>query len=64
MLELISYKVMVMVLVLSILNVIRHGWLFFIDFNQEKKIQMPTSTLLLLGLSISFIVTIIFTGLK
>lgn len=49
---------------LSILNVIKHLWVIFIEFRKEepKEILYSKTDILFLGLSISFILTIIFTG--
>jgi hypothetical protein len=55
---------------LSILNVVRHGFFLigsFIKSEDEEKTQkfrLSPTQLLLLGLSIAYILTIIFTGIK
>lgn len=62
-------KVSVLLLMLSILNVIRHS--FFVigsflkaDEENPQKYRLYPRQLLLLGLSIAYILTIIFTGVK
>jgi hypothetical protein len=49
---------------LSALNVIKHIWVILVEFRKEepKEIVYSKSDILFLGLSISFILTIIFTG--
>lgn len=62
-------KVSVMLLMLSIINVIRH--LFFVigsfikaDEENPQKYRLYPRELWLLGLSIAYILTTIFTGIK
>jgi len=62
-------KFFVLLMFLSILNVIRH--VFFLvgsfvksDGEKPEKFRLEPRQLLLLGLSIAYILTIIFTGIK
>lgn len=49
---------------MSILNILYHGLFFTISFYSNEKYRITTLSRILLGLSLSFIVTVIFTGLK
>lgn len=55
-------------LILSILNVTRNGFLISLEWLKEEtqkvKIKMTSLSLLLLGLSIAYIITSIFTGVS
>lgn len=55
-------KLMYMVLFLSILNTIRHGFFFFLKVAYQEKYVISNRSLLLLGLSLSFILMVIFSG--
>lgn len=57
-------KIMFLVLFLSIANVFRHFLLFVINATDGKKYVISNSALFYLGLSISFILTSIFTGIR
>ena len=55
-------KILLFLLVLSILNVLREGFKFWQALRREES-NMTDRRLLFLGLSISYIITIIITGL-
>lgn len=62
-------KISVLILMLSILNFIRHTFFVIGSFiksedDNPQKYRLSTMQLLMLGLSISYILTIIFTGVK
>ncbi len=55
-------KILLFILVFSILNVIRECFKFYLAIKNEEP-NMTDGRLVGLGLSISYIITIIFTGL-
>jgi hypothetical protein len=55
-------KILLFILVFSILNVIREIFKFYLAIKNEEP-NMTNGRLIGLGLSISYIITIIFTGL-
>ena len=55
-------KILLFLLVLSVLNVLREGFKFWQALRAEKP-NMTDRRLLFLGLSLSYIMTIIITGL-
>lgn len=62
-------KILFMLLVLSILTTLRHVYYFiqaFLTSTEEVpvKYRLSTTSLLFLGISIAYIVTSVFTGLK
>jgi len=61
-------KMLFTLLILSILNVTRNGFLISLEWLKEEtqkvKIKMTSLSLLLLGLSIAYIITSIFTGVS
>ena len=58
----IATKILVFFLVFAILNVIREAFSFFMAFLTDSKYGFTTRRLFLLGVSLSYIFTIIFTG--
>ena len=62
MITIIINKLMYMVLFLSILNTVRHGFLFFLKFTDAERYKISDTSVLLLGLSVSFILMCIFNG--
>lgn len=56
-------KILLFLLVLSILFVLREGIMFYRALNTGKE-NITNLRLIFLGLSISYIITIIFTGLR
>lgn len=62
-------KILMTLFFMSLLNVIRHLYYFiqaFIQSSEEesRKYKLSTKSLLLLGISLGYILTIIFTGIK
>jgi hypothetical protein len=49
---------------LSILNVIKDGVSFLFSYLNDERADFSKTRLLLLGVSLSYILTIIFTGFK
>jgi hypothetical protein len=64
MVQLILNKVMFILFFLSLLNVIRHSLLFVIKINDDKRYVLEKLELFYLGLSISMLLTSIFSGIK
>ena len=64
MIELILNKIIFVLFFLSLVNVIRHGFLFTIKTSDNKKYILDRLSLFYLGLSISMILTSIFNGIK
>lgn len=56
-------KILLFLLVLSMLFVLREGIMFYRALNTGKE-NITNLRLIFLGLSISYIITIIFTGLR
>ena len=55
-------KIVIFILIFSILNVLREGFLFYKALRLNK-LEMTRARLIGLGLSIAYIFTIIFTGI-
>lgn len=55
-------KIIVFILIFSILFLIKEGYIFYHSFKTGKK-DMTSFRLFGIGLSLSFILTIIFTGI-
>lgn len=58
-----------MLFFMSLLNVMRHAYYFIQAFFQStleepKKYKLEKTSLILLGLSLAYILTVIFTGIK
>lgn len=64
MLSLILNKIMFILFFLSLVNVIRHSFLFLIKITDQEKYKMSSISLFYLGLSISMVLTSLFTGIK
>lgn len=69
MLEIIVNKVLTLLLFLSLLTAIRHGYYFVQAVitsteEQPKKYKLSKTALLFLGLSIAYVLSAIFTGIK
>ena len=67
--RLVFNKVLFIIFILSCLNTLRHGYYFvqaFFKSNEEvpTKYKLSDKSLLLLGISISYIITVIFTGIQ
>lgn len=56
-------KIIVFILFMTVMNVIKEGTLFGIALKNEVKFNISNNRLLLLGASIAYILTIIFTGI-
>jgi hypothetical protein len=59
-------KVLMVIFLLCVLNSLKHIWNVISGLREEipSKYQISTMERFLLGLSISYIITIIFTGLQ
>jgi len=57
-------KFFVFLLILSILNVIRNSFFLIRNFRAEERFVLDKSSLLYLGMSISYIVLFLFEGIK
>lgn len=55
-------KILVFFLVFAILNVIKEGFIFAGSFLTDRKYEITKTRQVLLGVSLSYIFTIIFTG--
>lgn len=64
MIDLILNKIIFMLFFLSLCNVVRHSFLFFLKISDQEKYKISNMALFYLGLSISMILTSIFTGIK
>jgi hypothetical protein len=69
MLELLLNKVLMVLFFVSILNMFRHGYYFIqaiVTSTEElpMKYVISKNSLILLGLSISYVLSVIFTGIK
>ena len=57
-------KFFVFLLILSILNVIRNSFFLIRNFRAEERFVLNKSSLLYLGMSISYIVLFLFEGIR
>lgn len=69
MLTVILNKILIMFLFMACLNTIRHTYYFiqasFPSSDEEpRKYKLQTTSLVLLGISLAYILTVIFTGIK
>jgi hypothetical protein len=64
MVQLILNKIMYVLFFLSLINVIRHTLLFTLKLNDTKRYTLERTELFYLGLSISMLLTSIFSGIK
>jgi len=60
--EILVNKVLILLFVLSILNIIRNIWLIIDSYKKTIKFKLNNKSLILLGISISYFFTIIFSG--
>lgn len=56
-------KIIVFMLCLAIMNLLKEGALFGIAISRETKFDISNNRLIMLGVSIAYILTIIFTGI-
>lgn len=65
MIDIFLNKLMLLLLVLSVLNTLRHAFFFIIDsLILEKKYVLSKWSLICLGISLSYIITVIISGYK
>lgn len=69
MLTVIFNKILIMLFFMACLNTLRHTYYFIQAFFQSteeepRKYRLQTTSLVLLGVSVAYILTVIFTGLK
>jgi len=69
MLTVILNKILIMLFFMACLNTIRHTYYFIQAFFQSseeepRKYRLQTTSLVLLGVSVAYILTVIFTGIK
>lgn len=57
-------KIFVFLLILSVLNVIRNSFFLMRNFREEERFVLEKSSLLYLGMSISYIILFIIEGIK
>ncbi len=60
--ELLLHKFLLLLFILSILNIIRNGWFVVNSYRRGGKFQITDISLILLGISISYFFTILFSG--
>lgn len=56
-------KIIVFMLCLAIMNLLRESALFGIAISRETKFEISNNRIMMLGASIAYILTIIFTGI-
>lgn len=61
----ISSKIMFFIFIMSCLNILRHGWKILIELRKEEpqKAEYSKTEIVFLGCSLSFILTVLFTGI-
>jgi hypothetical protein len=67
MVESLANKIFFIIFFLSILNILRHGWKIFMRLRDEKipnKYELAKGELILLGLSVAYLISTIFIGIK
>ena len=57
-------KIFIFLLILSSLNVIRNGFFLIKNFKEDERFVLDKKSLIFLGLSISYILLSIITGVK
>lgn len=60
-------KILILILFMSILNLVKHVWNIFMVLRNEdvpNKYELSKRELIFLGLSVAYILTTIFTGIK
>ena len=58
----VALKIMMFLLFLSIVDVVKEAFAFFLAFRTERKLELTLARKILLAVSIAYIFTIIFTG--
>jgi len=67
MVESLLNKTLFVIFFLSVINVIRHGWKIFMILRDDElpnKYELSKRELIFLGLSLSYLFSTIFTGIK
>lgn len=67
MIESLLNKFLFVIFFLSMINTIRHGWKIFMILRDEElpnKYELSKTELIFLGLSLSYLISTIFTGIK
>lgn len=64
MIGLVLNKIIFILFFLSTLNVIRHLFLFLLKISDQDRYKISNTSLIYLGLSLSMILTSLFTGIK
>ena len=67
MIESLLNKGLFVIFFLSIFNILRHGWKIFMilrDDDLPNKYELSKTELIFLGLSLAYLVSTIFTGIK
>ena len=67
MIESLLNKGLFVIFFLSIFNILRHGWKIFMilrDDGLPNKYELSKTELIFLGLSLAYLVSTIFTGIK
>ena len=62
MIELLIDKLLLILFIFSILNIIRNIWFVLETYKRKSKFQITQKSLILLGISISYFFTILFSG--
>lgn len=64
--EFILNKVLLVIFILSVLNCLKHVWNIINGLREEvpNRYKISTSERFLLGLSLAYIISVIFTGLQ
>jgi hypothetical protein len=60
-------KILILILFMSILNLVKHVWNIFMVLRNEdvpNKYELSKREFIFLGLSVAYILTTIFTGIK
>jgi hypothetical protein len=57
-------KVFIFLLILASLNVIRHGFFLIKKYKEDERFVLNNGELFILGISISYILLAIITGIK
>lgn len=56
-------KIFLFLLFLSILNIVKDIYAIYVAMSLREKLSLTTNRVVLLGISIAYVLTIIFTGL-
>jgi len=62
MIEILLHKFLLLLFILSILNILRNIWFIIDSYKKTVKFQITNKSLLLLGISVSYFFTILFSG--